>query len=219
MLLKDEVIIIRKIKYVDKTIIIKALSKESGIISLAFSRSKQKRGNDIQPLNIIDINYAKSKQASIYRIRDFSLTYSPYKSPNNQLLCYSIATFIAEVLNKIFRDDGRNHEIYSFLCSQIKLLGQSNVSYSHFHIYFLFDLLTPLGIKPNIQSESEFYESTHSLSKDDYLCFKNLSVEKKHFSTLDRDRTLSTLISYIDQQLDCGLSSIKSQNVLREVFG
>ena len=229
MLIEDEGFVIRRTKYGEKSIISKVLTKENGLVDLIYSLPRKRKPNLFQPLNCLNLVFYPSKKTTIHRVKEVTLNLSPLFS-DSKIEVNSLVFFIAEFLDKTIKEEGKNEWLYLFIKEQLQFLYHSSSSLANYHIRFIYHLLPYLGIEPNIKEGDDFFDmqAGHSnkiadngpfqLEKDDFELLKKLLNDDFSFTKNQRNKVLDILMSYIEVQTGCKLSSIKSRDVLKVIL-
>jgi len=229
MVLKDEGLVIKSIKYGEKSSINKVLSKEKGLISLIYSRSNKRKTNFFQALSKIEFVYYHSNKASVFRVKEINFK-DQNEAYNQNIVVTSMAFFMAEVLNHLILEEEENKVLYSFVLKQKNKLSEENKVNPNFHLHFLVDLLKLLGISPKVLESHPYFDllegvSTRRLpSHNNYIQTEKLFLmssilsKKNILDRKNRQTALKLLIEYIDMQLSTSLTTLKTIRVLEEVL-
>jgi DNA repair protein RecO (recombination protein O) len=147
-----EGIVLQKIDYSESSLIVKVLTHDQGIQSFIFqgAKRKNKKGNLISPLAILNITYYQRNDSNLAKITVVepalvyrSIPFDPYKT--------SILFFMNEVLNKVLQDKEANAELYTFLRSILEILDLTDQN-ANYPIKFLYQLTKFLGFYPQIDN-------------------------------------------------------------------
>lgn len=180
--LKTKGIVLRKTDYSETSIILQVLTGAEGIKSFIFqgAKRKNKRGNLVSSLAIIDIEYYQRNDSDLGKITSIepsiifkTIPFDPYKS--------SIVFFMNEILNATIKDNDQNQGLFDYLSNILEVLDISD-SIANFPIKFLYRLTKYLGFYPNEVDEPVYldmregtytkYEPNHGI----YLSKKNSSL-------------------------------------------
>lgn len=151
-------IVLRIIKYNDRTNIVDVYSQDLGRCSIAvnIAQSKRSRIKNVlfQPLSILDLTLSKRSSNGLYRLREVkphivfqSIPYDQYK--------LAIAFFISEFVYYAVRDDGESSALFSYLKHSIEWLDEVKGVFANFHLVFLMRLSLFLGLYPNVEDYTE----------------------------------------------------------------
>jgi len=231
MLLKSEGIVLGSIKYGDSSLISHVFSKEKGLISLISNKSKKGKSafnNYLQPLCFVDFVCYDSNRSSISRLKEISFCYD-YNEFQADIATNSLRYFIAEFLGKIIKEEEQNLSLYSFLERELKELHVVKLK-SGFHISFLLDLLTELGLQPHLNNNHFYFDliegtsgivkPTHSdfYEKEILELFNNAAENRSIKSKNERTTLLNVLLRYYSIQLNLDLENLKTKQVFEVVF-
>jgi len=234
MLIKTKAIVIRSVKYQDKSLIVKCFTLFGGMKSYfvrnAFSSSKSsvKKSAYFQPLNILEIEINDKQKNTLgffYNIKPFV-----YKSIYEDTIKSSVVLFLAEILNFSIKEEEENENLFFFIENALLWLDSNKVT-ANFHLSFLIELTKFLGFYPRV-SNGIFFELsqgvfTDSLSKncinqEESLLLKNCLNQKIYslenpFSNVQRRKLLEIIMQYYALHIDM-FRKPKSLEVFKEIF-
>ena len=236
MLVKTKAIVISSLKYNEKSLIVKCLTKSEGIktyfINNAFTGKNNKQKNAFfQPLNQIEIEANHNPKNTLNRIKEVKVYY-PYQSVYLDIVKSSIVLFLSEILHNSIREEGKNEALFDYLESALQWFdSQENVF--NFHLILLLQLTKFLGFYPQLNDDDALYfnckegvftetPSLDSLNKEESLLLKKLlslkmdSIEKI-FSSSQRRILLKILINFYDFNIE-NSKKIKSIDILTQIF-
>lgn len=153
---KTKAIVLRKTNYSETSLILQVLTPTEGLKSFIFqgAKRKNKKGNLISSLALIDIEYFQRNDSDLAKISSIepsiiykSIPFDPYKS--------SIVFFMNEVLQHTLRDNEKNEDLFHFLSTILEVLDVSDHT-ANFPIKFLYRFTKYLGFYPN-ESENPRY--------------------------------------------------------------
>ncbi len=237
MFISTQAIVLSKLKFSDKDLIVKCYTKEKGIVSYLikniFSKKSKFSIAYFQELSLLEIQTNYKEGRSLQYIKEAKLL-APYKTLQTNLIKSTLVMFLSEVLSNILREEEPQENLYEFLKTAFLLLDEE-VSISNFHILFLLELTKYLGFYPETTNldlayfdllEGKFQEKSTS-----EYCVKNenLMVLKRalgikfdafseiKFSNNQRQSLLNMILLYF--QLHLGdFKKPKSLAVLNQVF-
>ncbi|MFC2096625.1 DNA repair protein RecO [Bacteroidota bacterium] len=240
MLHKTRGIVLKHIKYSETSIIVtiytESFGRQAYIINGVRSKKAKIKANTFQPLFLLEMEvYHKSKR-DLQRVKEVQNAFI-FSSLPYDLKKSTLAIFIAEILYKTIQEHEPNHELFEYLFNSIQLLDLKENSVLNFHIYFLIHLSKYLGFFPNNNfSETNCYFDLRAGNFVQIKPFHLLHVEKEAsniFSKMlefsedqhenlqmdyeQRIYLLEKILEYYSLHND-GISSIKSLEVLKEVF-
>jgi len=235
--MKSTAILLKKIKYGEKNLILQTFTREEG--SKAFfiggSLTHGKSKASLPALSVLDIVATKGK-GDLMRVKEIQLIQKNYELISNVHKA-SLLMFINEVLIKSIGDYNQDEELFDFIAMSIRLLDEQKENEVNYHLKFMLELSKYLGFYPNGQfSESkpifDMFEGIFtsdlpihqaSLSPEISIIFDKLlscsmlnSFEVK-MTNKDRRAILSAIIDYYRIHLE-KFEELKSKEVLEIVL-
>ena len=240
MLYKTKGIVLYCLPYNDKYIIVNMYTKDFGRVSyLVFnsrgSKSKISRAL-LQPLSILDMEVEHLNNRDLQRIKevkyDFAATQIYYHPAKN-----AISLFLSEVLYRIIQEKEPNYPLFDYLCRSIKWLDIADEGIANFHLAFLLQLSSYIGIHPNGNSyKAGFYfdlingvfigsipEHKYFLNKEESIVFERLlrlnyeNMALYSFTRQERTNIIRHIIEYYKLHLN-DFPEIKSLAVMQSLF-
>lgn len=241
MLQKTEGIVLRVLKYNDKSNIVHIYTASNGrasfLLPLAKSKKSVLRNVLFQPLSIIEFEADFKDNATIFKIVNAksafpfsSIPYDPFK--------ISIALFLSEFLYRALKVENEDESLFGYLMTSIKWLDECRRGFSNFHLIFLLKLSKFLGLYPNDDSYKKGYyfdmtgscftadtpktgfylsvqesEVFHTILNSNYDTMDNLKLTREQ-----RNRLLVIINDYYRLHVP-DLPTLKSIDVLKEIFG
>lgn len=149
-----EAIVLRQIKYSDKSNIVTLYTQEMGRISALIPAQSNRKAkvsrNLFQPLVILDLVYTKRNSTGIGRIVEAKLHYPAISIMANPLKM-SLVLFLGEFLYGMLQEESASRSLFLFLKRSIQWLDTSENSVANFHLAFLLRLMYFVGIQPNLE--------------------------------------------------------------------
>ena len=240
MLFKTRGIVFNYIKYSETSVIVtvytERFGRQSYLINGVRSKKAKIKANILQPLFLLNMEVYNKPKRDLQRVKEVQNAYI-FSTVPYDLKKSTIAIFISEILYKTIQEHEPNPELFEYLYNSIQLLDVKEKGLSGFHIYFLIHLTKYLGFFPNNNfSDKNCYfdlkagrfvqiRPIHSLSLDKDLShtfsqmleFSENQHENVDLSYKDRIQLLGRIIEYYTLHNE-GVSSIKSFDVLKEVF-
>jgi len=238
MLTSHNIIVLSKIKYSDRDLIIKAYSKEKGIVSYILkgvfsSKKSNSKASYFQPLSqlLVQLNYKSSNQLQVLRDVQWNFIYGSLQS---NLYKTSIAMFLSELMSSILKEEEPNLPLYEYLTTSFQWLDYED-AFANFHLLFLLKLSKYLGCYPDTSNiDGPFFnlsKGVFSNSESDVysLSGKNLTILKEllgtNFEALNkvqlnakqRQSFLNMLLLYFELHLG-DFKKPKSLEVFKQVF-
>jgi len=238
MLIKNNSIVLSKLKYRDYDLIVKCYTQQRGVVSYILRGVlKSKRGQAItvyfQALSQLQIEENYRPNQSLQSIKEVKLNYI-YKSLHTNIYKSAIVLFLAEILSNVLKEEEKNDELFNFIETALQYLDNVD-NFSNFHLLFLLKLTRYLGFQPeNLNNnfsffnlESGIFEASnngiYSVSGENLTLLKSLLGT--NFDTLDaikinakqRQVFLNMLLHYFELHLG-SFKKPKSLQVLNDVF-
>ena len=228
-------LVIKKIDYSETSVILHILTAQEGLKSFIFqgAKRKNKKGNLIQPLAILHIEYHQRNDSELAKISHIepaivykTIPFDPFKS--------SIVFFLNEILINTIKSEDQHDELYEFVGHILQVLDLTE-QYSNFPIKFLYHYTKYLGFFPNMVEEPTYLDlqdctfTKHIPMHQGYLSADLtkdlLAVCKEDFSGLHdpviqrstRQSLLTALISYYHIVFD-DFKPLKSTEILSETL-
>ncbi len=150
----------------------------------------------------------------------------------------AVAMFLSELLWRVIRERERNDALYRYVESSVVTLDTLAEGVANFHLWFLFNLGTHLGITPNMETYHEGYcfnmiegifqpqgmMAYHVLSPSRARVILVLShmhpdnIHRFHFNRDQRAEVLDTILTYYRMHTGNTLASLRSPDILHQLF-
>lgn len=241
MLQKTRGIVLRTLKYNDRSIIADVYTELSGrasfLVPVSRSRKSAVRSSLFQPLAFIEFEADYRPSSTLYRMKEArlfspftSIPYDPYKS--------AIALFLADFLCRAVREEAENHPLFAYLMHSVQWLDACERGFANFHLVFLMRLTRFLGLYPNLEEyrSGDYFDLLNacftSLRPQLHTSFirpaeaarlrqiMRMNYETMHLFPMNRDernRCLAVIHDYYRLHLP-SFPELKSIDVLRELF-
>jgi len=234
MLVKTKAIVIRSVRYQDKSLIVKCFTLYNGLKSYfvrnAFSSSKSsvKKSAYFQHLTILEIETNHKNKNTLEYLSNIKPLV--YKSIPSDLIKSSIVLFLAEILNFSIREEEKNEDLFLFLETALLWLDTNKIT-TNFHLNVLLELTKFLGFYPRI-SNGDFFDisqgvfthfpSQNFINKEESALLKiclnqKIDSSENPFSTTQRRRLLEIILLYYSKHIE-SFRKPKSLDVFKEVF-
>ena len=142
-------ILLKKIKYGERNLILQTYTREEG--SKAFfagaQNSKGKLKTSLHPLSILEIETSRGK-GNLPRIKEIT-NQTPFLNIMEDFRKTSILMFLNEVLLRCLADYQEDYKLFDFIERTCGELNSKQGEVSNFHIKSLFELSSHLGFYPN----------------------------------------------------------------------
>ena len=158
MLIKSRCIVLRTVKYGDRSLIIDLLTREYGRMSVVWRVPKQGRGGArrqyFQPLSILELVCDRRSATALPLIKEVRIA-EPYVTMQTDSVKSCVAFFIAEFLSYATRAEQGNPYLYDFVERSLVWYDASLVAVANFHLMFMMRVSRFLGFYPNVEDYSE----------------------------------------------------------------
>ena len=240
MLHKTRGIILHSLPYNDKYIIINMYTENFGRISYMVTNTHGRKSKIpralLQPLSILEMEVEHLNNRELQRIKEaksgLALT---------QIHCHpvknALSLFLSEVLYRIIQEKEANHPLFDYLYNSIKWLEIADKGIANFHLAFLLQLSTYLGVHPNGSSykRGSFFdlrngifsealpEHNNYLSKEDSIIFDRIlrinydNMALYAFTRQERAGIIRHILEYYRIHLS-DFPEIKSIAVMQSLF-
>ncbi len=240
MLTKTKAIVLSNMKFKENTMLLRLYTEEFGrcdyLLFGAQSRKGGRKSAFIQPLSVVRIEAEHRNNRDLQTIKEIKP-----ESPNNNILFNpyknTLALFLSEVLIHILRTNEKDEPLFSFLSQSIQYLDLTEQSTANFHLAFLCQLTTFLGIQPNTEKREgyQYFDLKQAIFTDtppfhkQYLTGKEsetlhvllrINYQNMHlyrFSREERAEILDHILEYYKLHTQ-GMGELKSLSVLKEIF-
>lgn len=239
MIVESLAIVLHKIKYDDKNMIVHVYSRDYGRISyIAANRKKQGslRAASFEPLSLIRYQADHKGSRDLQRMKESLHEYAFHSIPFDPVK-NSITMFLSEVLYRVLQEAEANENLFNFLSTSIKILDLVEDGKANFHLAFLTQLCRYLGITPNIEdAQPEWYfdmqagcfvpfAPNHQFwmnyeESQDFIRLQDITfdaLDDYRFSRIQRRKLLDTLLDYYRLHLN-NFPEIKSLDIMQDLF-
>ena len=151
-LIKTHAIVLRTTPYSETSVVLSCLTKSHGVTTFMVngvrSKNAKVKPSLLQPLTLLEIEAYFQQYKNMQRIKE--LKASPQlHTLHFDIVKSSIAIFIAEILNKVIKDENQTDDnLFDFIHSCIQLLDLTDDKPTVFPLYFIVQLSKYLGIMP-----------------------------------------------------------------------
>lgn len=164
MRIKSKAIILHSTKYSETSLVVKAYTEDSGLMSLIVGGV---RGGGkmrfpaglFQPFSLVELVASGKPGTAMPRITDIQLSPAFQNIPNN-LLKGSILMFLSEVVSRCIKEEEPSPSLFQFLYQAAQILDLYEGNCNRFHIHFLVKLTGHTGFYPNgsFSSQSPYFD-------------------------------------------------------------
>lgn len=230
MLKKTKGLILKTFKYKDSSLIAKIFTREFGMLSFVLPGIKTRKKNSqialFQSMNILDLVIYYKEDKELHYIRETKTLQIAFSSDISKT---SILMFLNELLYHSIPEEP-NVLLFDYIESQIGILLKAEKACSSFHLHFMIEYLSLLGLKPldnyaltkpyfNLKNGS--YESRKSIENIDkaasLLLYKLLTSSDNKLTSVQREQLLEILINYFQEHIS-GFPVLKSHRVLKTIL-
>lgn len=237
---KTEGIVLSTTRYNDRFSIAQIFTSDFGRMAYLVPISKSKRAKInaslFFPFSVLNLEVEHFPLRQIHRLKDVQRQF-PLYSVNVSVVKLSITFFLSEFLTKVLQETNENRVIFSFIKDSILTLEKKENGLANFHLAFMFNLASFLGIAPNLDNykKSSYFDllngeftlrkplHTHFLNSQQSLFLNTL--QKINYNTMhlfrlsqsDRNSIINYMLDYYRMHV-YDFSEIKSLEVLRELY-
>ncbi len=166
MYIDDKGIVLRTVKYDDKSFIAHLFTLSHGYTAFIVNGSRGKRSGTarlFQPLTILSFHWDMRPTASLHRMKEVRLGYIQQSTPIDPTKS-SIAMMLTEFMCHTLSNEAENADLYTYMEFSLQWLDAAIEGYANFHLVFLLKLARFLGIAPDMStySEGDFFDLTRS---------------------------------------------------------
>ena len=158
MFIDDNGIVLRCVKYDDKSFVAHIFTASRGHVSFMINSSHGKRlgtsARLFQPLAFLSFQWDMKPNASLQRMKEARLLFIQQDIPLHPIK-RSVAMLLSEFLVYTLRDEASNPDLYQYIEHSIRWLDMAEEGYANFHLVFLLKLARFLGIAPNMEAYSD----------------------------------------------------------------
>ena len=152
MLKKSAGIVLNHTRYGESSAIVHIFTREFGMRSYmvngVLGKKKREKIILLQPFNILELEVYNKDNREINRIKEFHLSRQLQNIPFSQER-RAQSFFLIEILSRVLKNENSNYKLYDFIADAILFLDSDNEGIENFHLFFLFQLTSFLGIAPN----------------------------------------------------------------------
>jgi len=236
MVIQTKAIVLQAIKYQDKSLIVKCLTKEVGMqtffVRNAFAKGKNaQKIAYFQPLMLLDLAFEFKNKGGMEYLREIKVD-QVYHSIYYDFAKNSIALFVSEILSMVVREQEQDEQFYAFIEAALLWLDTHEET-ANFHLLLLLELTKYLGFFPDVSAVEchyfDWYEGVFTnlhvancFDAEETFLFKRLlqlgfESDQRIFSSRDRNTLLALLLKYYEAHFS-GFKKPKSLEILKEVF-
>ena len=240
MYIEDKGIVLKCVKYDDKSFIAHLFTAKCGHLSVIVSGGRSKRSSTharlFAPLSFVTFQCDLKPKASLQRVKEAHALFVLHDIPFDPVK-RSVAMLLAEFMAHALREETENTDLYTYIEHSFRWLDIADAGFANFHLVFLVKMAKFIGIAPNIDAYEEgflfdltrggFVEhgisaTTMMDSRDAALLYRlhlanYESMEGIAMSRQDRARMVDYLATYYAIHLP-KFPALQSLQILQEVM-
>jgi len=163
MLQKTRGIVLHSLKYGETglitTIYTEAFGRMSFIMQGIHGKKSPVKANLLRQLSLLEMEVDFKQGRELQRVREVKNS-SPFATIPYEIAKSSQVLFLAEMLNKVLREEESRPELFEFLYHSIQVLDLMENGIANFHLLFLIQLTRFLGFAPsnNYSAQNQFFD-------------------------------------------------------------
>lgn len=158
MFVDDKGVVLRCVKYNDKSFIAHLFTASRGHVSFVINGAHGKRSGAVsrlfQPLAFLSFQWDAKPNASLQRMKEVNLLFVLQDIPFHPIK-RGVAMLLSEFLAYTLRDEAADSSLYLYIEHSFRWLDVAGEGYANFHLVFLLKLARFLGIAPNMEAYSD----------------------------------------------------------------
>ena len=141
------------------TIYTEAFGRMSFIMQGIHGKKSSVKGNLLRQLFLLEMEVDYKPGRELQRVKEIK-NISPFKSIPFGIVKSSQALFLAELLEKVLREEESRPDLFEFLFRSIQVLDLLEDGISNYHLLFLIQLTRFLGFAPsnNYSASNQFFD-------------------------------------------------------------
>ena len=234
-------IVLRCVKYDDKSFIAHVFTASHGHVSFMVNASRSKRSGAsvrlFQPFSFLAFQWDAKPNVTLHRMKEVRLLFVQHEIPTDPVKRY-VVMMLAEFMVYALGGEAENSDLYVYMEHSVQWFDAAQEGYANFHLVLLLKLARFLGIAPNVDEyvkgcafdltnghfvptgiASELMmdmrdaELLCRLSETNYASMAEIAMNRH-----DRARLVRYLARYFSLHIP-GFPAIKSLDILQEVMG
>lgn len=185
MIETHQIIVLNTLKYAEDKLIVNALSRSAGRVSLLVRVSHGgRRGGDVrhtlfQPMSMLEVQWEATPRTTLFKPKAARASV-PLLSLQCDPLKATIAMFLAEFLGYVTRSNFDGGLLFDYIAYALRWLDTADRDYANFHIVFLLRLARFFGIAPDSQPSRHGNGNTAALPYFDLQEGEYRSTQPSH---------------------------------------
>ncbi len=241
MYIDDKGIVLRTVRYDDKSFIAHIFTASHGHVAFMVNASRSKRSGLsarlFQPLSFLSFQWDAKPNATLHRMKEARLLLTLQDIPYDPVK-RSMAMLLAEFMAHALSNEAENTDLYLYIEHSVQWLDAAPDGYANFHLVFLLKLARFLGFAPNDEeyADGSLFDldrgrfTVMGLPSDELLCSVDASLLYRlndatyatmtgiAMSRYDRARIIRHLARYYALHIPA-FPAIRSLEVLQDVMG
>lgn len=158
MYIDDKGVVLRCVKYDDKSFIVHMFTVSHGHVSFMVNGLRGKRSGMsarlFQPMTFLSFQWDMKPNASLQRMKEARLLFVQQGIPFDPIK-RSVAMLLTEFMAYTLRSEAANPDLYLYIEHSLQWYDMAEEGYANFHLVFLLKLARFLGIAPNMEAYSD----------------------------------------------------------------
>jgi DNA repair protein RecO (recombination protein O) len=237
MLTSTQAIVLSKIRYRDKDLIVKCYTRSSGVVSYllkgVLSKKSKLKVSYFQQLSLLELETNHKPQRGLQYIQEVK-TFVTYETLHTNVVKSSVVLFLSEILSSILKEEEPNESLFIFMITAFQMFDKED-TFSNVHSLFLLELTKHLGVYPETLNNhletfnllegkfQEYITDSYSIEGENLTVFKRaLGTKFDAFSTFalsssQRQMLLNMILTYFKLHL-VDFKKPKSLVILNQIF-
>lgn len=240
MYIEDKGIVLKCVKYDDKSFIAHLFTAHHGHLSFIVSGGRSKRSSMnarlFAPLSFVTFQCDLKPNTTLQRIKEAHALFVQQDTPYHPVK-RSMAMLLGEFMAYALREETENKDLYTYLEHSFRWLDIVDSGFANFHLVFLVKLAKFIGIAPNIDAygEGNSFDLTrgrfieHGITCDTVMSERDASVLYRlhltNYETMgeiamnrqDRARMIDYMATYYAIHLP-KFPALQSLEILQQLF-
>ena len=204
------------------------MTEKFGLVSYLIKGFQSKKSktkiNTLEPMGLIQIKSAQSKNRTLQRLDEIRLLVPPTNFISAKLL----KMFYAEFLKKVISESTEDISLFNFLWKITFDLNVNKRINKSDHLFFMIKLTSYLGFYPNVMNIKKSYfnlengdfeniKSENTITKQESNIFKSILNGKcNDFNKNDREVGLDILVKYYNYH-NHEIKNLKSKKIIESL--
>ncbi|MCD8282911.1 MAG: DNA repair protein RecO [Prevotella sp.] len=203
MLTVTQAIVLAKVKYGERKLIVSAYTKEYGMMSFAVNNSARSAsthaGGAAQLMNIVEVEFNLQGNKQIQQIRNVHVV-TPLHNIRHDPAKIAQTLFIADFTLHAIRHEQTGSGLFDYITQTVRQLDNSPVPLPDLHIRYVVNILRYIGILPNTDN----YTAGATFDIDNSSFLTSFSPCQPHTADADTARLLMLFCNLPPYTNDCG---------------